>query len=37
MMSYLKEGQPRIGMKIKAVFNMEHPTNTILDLAWIPV
>jgi len=36
MMSYLKEGQPRIGMKIKAVFNTEDPTHTILDLAWVP-
>jgi len=35
-MSYLKEGEPEIGMPIKAVFNTESPTNTILDLAWVP-
>lgn len=36
MMSYLKEGEPKIGMEIKAVFRTTNPTNTILDLAWIP-
>lgn len=36
LMSYLKEGKPRIGMKVKAVFNTKGPTNTILDLAWVP-
>lgn len=36
LMSYLKEGTPRIGMPIRAVFNRERPTNTILDLAWVP-
>ncbi len=36
LMSYLKEGKPEIGMPIKAVFNTEKPTNTILDLAWVP-
>jgi uncharacterized protein len=36
LMSYLKEGEPRIGLPIKAVFRTEHPTNTILDLAWVP-
>ncbi len=36
LMSYLKEGEPTIGMPIKAVFNRENPTNTILDLAWVP-
>ena len=36
LMSYLKEGEPKIGMKIKAVFNTKNPTNTILDLAWVP-
>ncbi len=36
MMSYLKEGKPRIGMPVRAVFNTSRPTNTILDLAWIP-
>ncbi|MFH1108169.1 MAG: OB-fold domain-containing protein [Planctomycetota bacterium] len=36
MMSYLKEGKPRIGMPVRAVFNTSRPTNTILDLAWVP-
>jgi acetyl-CoA C-acetyltransferase len=36
LMSWLKEGRPEIGMPVKAVFNTQHPTNTILDLAWIP-
>ena len=36
MMSYLLEGKPKIGMKIKAWFRTENRTNTILDLAWVP-
>jgi uncharacterized OB-fold protein len=36
LMSYLKEGKPKIGMPVKAVFNTDKPTNTILDLAWVP-
>jgi uncharacterized OB-fold protein len=36
LMSWLKDGTPQFGMKIKAVFNTERPTNTILDLAWVP-
>ena len=36
LMSYLKEGQPKMGLPVKAVFNTEAPTNTILDLAWVP-
>jgi len=36
LMSWLKEGEPKFGMKVKAVFNTETPTNTILDLAWVP-
>ena len=36
LMSYLKEGEPEIGMPVKSVFNTEAPTNTILDLAWVP-
>ncbi len=36
LMSYMKEGKPEIGAAIKAVFNTEKPTNTILDLAWVP-
>ncbi len=35
LMSYLKEGEPTIGMPIRAVFNTEAPTHTILDLAWV--
>lgn len=37
LMSYLKEGEPKIGMPVRAVFNTEKPTNTILDLSWIPI
>ena len=36
LLSWLKEGEPRIGMKVRAVFNTQRPTNTILDLAWVP-
>jgi uncharacterized OB-fold protein len=36
LMSWLKEGKPKIGMPVKAVFNSDNPTNTILDLAWVP-
>lgn len=36
LMSWMKDGQPKIGLPIKAVFNTENPTNTILDLAWVP-
>jgi uncharacterized OB-fold protein len=36
LMSYLKEGEPSIGLPIRAVFNTQKPTNTILDLAWVP-
>jgi len=36
LMGYMKEGEPKIGMAIRAVFNTEAPTNTILDLAWVP-
>ncbi len=35
-MSWLKEGEPEIGMAVQAVFNTKAPTNTILDLAWVP-
>jgi uncharacterized OB-fold protein len=37
LMSYLKEGKPEIGLPIKAVFNTDDPTYTILDLAWVPI
>lgn len=36
LMSYMKEGTPTFGMKVRAVFNTKSPTNTILDLAWVP-
>ena len=36
LMSYMKEGKPEFGMKVKAVFETKSPTNTILDLAWVP-
>ena len=36
LMSWLKDGKPAFGMKVKAVFNTAKPTNTILDLAWVP-
>ena len=36
LMSWLKEGKPQFGMKVKAVFNTDRPTHTILDLAWVP-
>lgn len=35
-MSYLIEGAPEIGMPIRAWFRTDNPTNTILDLAWMP-
>lgn len=36
LMSWLKEGKPEFGMPVRAVFNTVRPTNTILDLAWVP-
>ena len=33
---YLQYGTPEIGMKVKACFRTEDPTNTILDMYWIP-
>ena len=33
---YLKEGVAEIGMKVKAEFLTEDPTNTILDIGWVP-
>jgi len=36
LMSYLKEVEAEIGLPVKAVFNTDSPTNTILDLAWVP-
>lgn len=37
LMSYLSQGTPVIGMRVKAVFNTQNPTHTILDLSWVPV
>jgi len=34
--SYLLYGEPKIGMKVKAVFRTEYPTNTVLDYCWVP-
>ena len=36
VMSWMKEGEPKIGLPVKAVFNTKNPTHTILDLAWVP-
>ena len=36
IMSYLSEGKPEIGMRVRAVFNTAKPTYTILDLSWVP-
>ena len=37
LMSYLLEGEPEIGMPVRAWFRTDSPTNTILDLAWVRV
>lgn len=37
MKGYLVRGKAEIGMKVKACFRTENPTNTILDLYWEPV
>ncbi len=34
--SYLLYGKPRIGMKVKAEFRTQRPTNTVLDYYWVP-
>jgi len=36
LMSWLKDGTPEFGLPVRAVFNTTRPTNTILDLAWVP-
>jgi len=36
LMSYLWEGKPEFGLPVKAKFHTEKPTNTILDLCWVP-
>ncbi len=33
---YLEHGEAEIGMKVKACFRTDEPTNTILDIYWIP-
>lgn len=33
---YLAYGIPEIGMEVKAQFRTEKPTNTILDIYWVP-
>jgi hypothetical protein len=35
--SYLLYGKPYIGMKVKAEFRTDKPTNTVLDYYWVPV
>ena len=37
MKGYLVRGKPFIGMKVKAGFRTENPTNTTLDLYWEPI
>ena len=34
---YLEHGTAAIGMKVQAGFRTENPTNTILDIFWVPV
>jgi uncharacterized OB-fold protein len=34
--SYLLHGKPHIGMKVRAEFRTEKPTNTVLDYYWVP-
>ena len=36
LMSYMWEGTPSFGLPIKAKFHTDKPTNTILDLCWVP-
>ncbi|MCK4909799.1 MAG: hypothetical protein KAS70_07860 [Planctomycetes bacterium] len=33
---YLKYGEPKVGMKVKAEFRKDKPTNTILNMCWVP-
>jgi hypothetical protein len=35
LMSYLLNGDPKIGMKVVPIFQRLNPTYTILDLAWV--
>jgi hypothetical protein len=34
---YLVWGEPKIGMKVRAGFRTQQPTNTILDIYWEPL
>jgi uncharacterized OB-fold protein len=34
---YLVRGKPEVGMKVKAGFRTQKPTNTILDIYWEPL
>jgi len=36
MKGYLAKGKPKIGMKVRAAFRTENPSNTILDMYWVP-
>lgn len=36
MKGYLVRGQAKIGMKVKAGFRIDEPTNTIFDIYWEP-
>ena len=34
---YLLHGKPKTGMEVKAQFRTDNPTNTILDMYWVPL
>jgi uncharacterized OB-fold protein len=36
LMSYMWESTPEFGLPVKAKFHTDNPTNTILDLCWVP-
>jgi uncharacterized OB-fold protein len=36
LMSYLTQGDPKIGMRVVPIFRKWNPTYTILDLSWVP-
>ena len=33
---YLLRGKPTVGMAVRAEFRRDNPTNTILDMCWVP-
>jgi len=37
LMSYLLCGEPGIGNRVLPIFATQHPTYTIVDLAWVPL